>query len=878
MSRNSRPLGPLSRSKLAHFSTFLSFCRGKSRISQDSSSWISVPLSSRAVTKSLLLLLLSIALVGCNLPLPGRPKPPSGTPVPGSPTGSGSGIPGTIVAPPTETPVPIVRVSAGDKSLFNGDVDAAMQQYRAASQETSDPNIRVAALWGLARSQVADDRYNDAVTTLDQLIADYPKSPFAAPASFLKGQSLDATQHYSDAAAAYQAYLTGRPGVLDSYTNELRGDALTQAGQFGDALTAYTAAKSAPHLDDRQALDIKIAETHASLGEYDTAIPMYNTISTNTTNDYTRAEMDFLIGQAYLKQGKNDLAYESFRHAVSNYPLSNYAYQSLVQLLNANISVDDLDRGITDYYAGQYDVALAALERYIANNPGEDGTGHYYRAYTLENLQQYTKAVDAFTFFIQNYASNPKWVDAWEEKAFLQWYRLDQYPQAAQTLLDYVQAQPSSGQAPDELMSAARIYERDGRFDDAAKTWERVANDYPGNDQAPTAIFFAGIMQYRQSDFNGALPLFEKSLVLSTAPEDQARAYLWIGKTHDKQGDKTGSQNAWQQGQVADPGGYYSQRCSDLLMGVAPFTPPATTDLQTNLTAERKAADSWVRLTFKLPANTDLSGLGTLQSDPRLIRGRELWSLGLYDDARLEFEDLRCELATLASLDCASLAKLSNAPALTEQTAGQLAVMTYTFANYLLDIGMYRSGIYASRQVLSLAGLTTQAQTMLAPPYFSRVRYGLYYNDLIIPAAQQNGFDPLLLFSVIRQESLFEGFVSSTAGARGLMQIVPSTGAGIAHALGWPINYDDSQLYRPNVSIAFGTYYLASGRKSVGGDLYAALAAYNAGLGNALDWKQLGQGDPDLFLESVRYEESRQYIRSIYEIYIIYRRLYGPSS
>jgi soluble lytic murein transglycosylase len=149
---------------------------------------------------------------------------------------------------------------------------------------------------------------------------------------------------------------------------------------------------------------------------------------------------------------------------------------------------------------------------------------------------------------------------------------------------------------------------------------------------------------------------------------------------------------------------------------------------------------------------------------------------------------------------------------------------------------------------------------------------------LIRPAARQNGFDPLFLFSVVRQESLFEGFVSSTAGARGLMQIVPSTGAGIARALGWPINYDADQLYRPNVSIAYGAYYLASQLNSVGGDLYAALAAYNGGVGNALDWKQLGQGDPDLFLESVRFEESRNYIRSIYEIYAIYRRLYGPGS
>lgn len=67
----------------------------------------------------------------------------------------------------------------------------------------------------------------------------------------------------------------------------------------------------------------------------------------------------------------------------------------------------------------------------------------------------------------------------------------------------------------------------------------------------------------------------------------------------------------------------------------------------------------------------------------------------------------------------------------------------------------------------------------MAPPYFGYIRYGLYYSDLVLPNAQENGLDPLFLFSVIRQESLFEGFVNSNAGARGLMQIVLSTGAQI---------------------------------------------------------------------------------------------------
>src|SRR5512140_1211842 len=405
--------------------------------------------SGRLRLGAILNLVLAALLAGCSL-VPQPPASPSLTPEPGSPpstTAPGSTVPPGV--PPTPTPVPVVRVGTGDKALFNGDIETAMLQYRSAVQDATDPQVRVAALWGLARSQYSDGRYDDAVATLDQLISEYPQSPYAAPASFLKGKSYSATEHYAEAAAAYEAYLQGRPGVLDSYAQELRGDALAQVGEYTDALAAYTAAQAAPHLDDAQALQVKIAQANASMEQYDTAISLYDAIATSTTNDYTRAQMDYLAGQAYISQGKNDVAYERFKHSIANYPRSYYAYQALVQLIAANVQVSDLDRGLTDYFAGQYDVALTALERYIAANPGEDGTAHYYRAYALDDLQQFDKALEAFTFFIQNYPSHPYWVDAWEEKSNIQWYRLDLYPQGAQTLLDFVAAEPNSPQAPD---------------------------------------------------------------------------------------------------------------------------------------------------------------------------------------------------------------------------------------------------------------------------------------------------------------------------------------------------------------------------------------------------------------------------------------------
>jgi soluble lytic murein transglycosylase len=127
---------------------------------------------------------------------------------------------------------------------------------------------------------------------------------------------------------------------------------------------------------------------------------------------------------------------------------------------------------------------------------------------------------------------------------------------------------------------------------------------------------------------------------------------------------------------------------------------------------------------------------------------------------------------------------------------------------------------------------------------------------------------------VTRQESLFEGFVRSNAGARGLMQIMPATGQSIATNAGWPANYSDEDLYYPKVNLTFGAHYLDSQRDYFDGQLYPALAAYNAGPGNASIWWDLSGGDPDLFLEIIRYEETRDYIRGIYEVFSIYRRLY----
>jgi len=791
---------------------------------------------------------LVFSIAGCSI-LPDLPAIPPGWTVTPSVTSTPTA---TFTPTVTPTPLPIAQVDAGDIAFFNGDYENALLHYQTAFKDSPDVLVQAAAKWGEARVRFADERYEETLAAIQTLVGGYPQSVHLGQAYFLQGLANYRLGNYQMAADSWQTYLILRPGYLDAYVQELRGDALYEAMNYDSAVAAYKAAIQEPSLGDDITLDLKVAATYSKLGNHEAALELYDGVSARATNDYIKAQAAYEAGVAYQALGQDEEALGKFRLNVESYPLSYYAYLSLVALLEAGAEVSQLDRGLVDYFAGQYDVAVAAFDRYITENPVNDGTAYYYRALSYRDLGNYEAAIKDFATFTANYPTHPRWEKAWGEKAFVEWYHLGSNGVAAKTLLDFVNGVPGSELSAEYLLSAARIYERGAKYEEALQVWARIANEYPGSEEAGTAVFLSGVIQYRNGDFASALDSFTRSLAFSLNAVGKARANLWIGKSQQKLGETEAALSAWRDAQNRDPGGYYSERARELLAEQEPFTPPAASNLTPDLAAERKDADSWVRITFNLPIETDLSGLGELANDGRVIRGTELWEMGLYEDARLEFENLRAEL-----------------------DAGMDGVGSYRLLNYLLELGLYRSAVFSARQALTIAGLDEHTESMMAPVYFSHVRYGLYYPDLVIPDAQSNGFDPLFIFSVMRQESLFEGFIQSGAGARGLMQIIPSTGGQIVSQLGWPPNYDEKDLYRPDVSVMFGTHYLARNRDLLDGNLYAALAAYNGGPGNALQWNQLAGEDPDLFLETVRFEETRNYIRNIYEIYAIYKRLYG---
>ena len=182
------------------------------------------------------------------------------------------------------------------------------------------------------------------------------------------------------------------------------------------------------------------------------------------------------------------------------------------------------------------------------------------------------------------------------------------------------------------------------------------------------------------------------------------------------------------------------------------------------------------------------------------------------------------------------------------------------------------AGLRRFRWILFLVLLAAVA-TFSAKWFLYRL-YPLPYRQSIEQRAAQFNLDPLLVAAVIRTESKFDPGAVSRKGARGLMQVMPSTGEWAADYLKIP-DFSADRLFDPDVNIWIGTWYLDRLRKDFGGDLVLALAAYNGGSGHVKDWLRSSQWTGEQrTIEQIPFPETRYFVDRVMKDFNRYRWLY----
>ncbi len=316
-------------------------------------------------------------------------------------------------------------------------------------------------------------------------------------------------------------------------------------------------------------------------------------------------------------------------------------------------------------------------------------------------------------------------------------------------------------------------------------------------------------------------------------------------------------------------------------------------------TAEDDATRAW-RVRIAVAGrnwSAALAGLDALdatqkQEDSwRYLRARVLQKLGEHEKARAGFTALANApdywgFLAADHLDTAYAICPSDPPSDAAREQALLARPGFTRAFELFAVGMLHD---ARREWLhALRDTDVESQQLIADLAFRRgwysraiftysygdslhfyqERFPFVYRKSVNAAARETGLDPAWIYALIRAESAWIPDAGSRADARGLMQLRPGTARRVAHR--HHIRFDGN-LFEPRMNIVLGTHYLARMMQRYNGAPWLAAAAYNAGPIRVDEWLDARAAlDPDLFVATIPYRETRRYVVAVMAYSVIY--------
>ncbi|MDX2075346.1 MAG: tetratricopeptide repeat protein [bacterium] len=753
---------------------------------------------------------------------------------------------------PTPDMPPDIALQVANRYWIDGYFENAVYAYEGLLQRGGEisPEIRAEAAYGMGRAALREGLFDYAISPLTILITEFPNDFRGAQAYFMRGDAFMGLSRWQEAINDYQIYLQIRPNLIDSYVHERIGDAQVNLGQTDNAYASYvSAAETARYVSAQASLHERVARLHLARGEVESAVAEYDKILAFAQNDAYRAQITYMAGEALLSAGDLPRGTIRMTQVFNDYPDTEQAYSAMQILLQNGQVLNNYQRGLVSYFNEDYEGAVTAFNTYtteaqLADIPADL---HLYLGISYRAIGNFEAAIIAFKTITTQYPNDELFSNGLLEQARTRFVAQD----VEGAISEYLAIAQNFGYleqtAAEALWRAGYLYATTERPVEARDIFLRLADTFPNSTQAVSGLQIAADALLAVNDTFGAETLYARIATTPVATADErANAYLQVGRLASLRGDQNTTQTAFNQVISLAPSSYYASRARDILANRIPFTPPAQYVFEFDALADITETEDWLRATFGIIQPSPLWVLSPeLEQDPRIVRGRELWALGIVDEAQDEFDEVI-------------------------ESYSDNALASYQLAVYMSILGAYRPSIFAAANVFVVAGVGT----LDAPPYLGRLRFPIYYRDVVVNVADRYNFDPLLMFSLIRHESFFETYATAAAGEKGLTQVIPPTGEYIAQQIGWR-DYDHSDLFRPYAGIEFGAYYLSEQLNLFDGNVYASLSAYNAGPGRGMAWLEVAGDDPDRFMAAITISSTQTYVQRIYNNYAMYRALYG---
>jgi soluble lytic murein transglycosylase-like protein len=392
------------------------------------------------------------------------------------------------------------------------------------------------------------------------------------------------------------------------------------------------------------------------------------------------------------------------------------------------------------------------------------------------------------------------------------------------------------------LWALARLQEERHELARASDLYQRLAQEFPTHAQAEPSLWQAGWMQYGQRHYQAAATLWQSFEQRFPRSPWLPQVLYWQARAAQQEGHQDMALRLYQQ-IVADYPVHY-------------YTTQGYANLQTMGARSAHAAGKSLPITPVLLQDSAVLPAEPSQRSPskahfHFVRVQELQQLQMYQPAGQEIRSLA---ALLPSTPAAQYS---------------LALLYSTNQQY----------VAAFRALNSVIETLSPAEVRGLPRDFWTTLYPQVFWPEVSQLAQAINLNPYLVLSIIRQESAFNPAAISSAGARGLMQLMPATAQEVLTRLKLPPE-SATRLHDPQLSITLGTRYFAGLLQRYQGNMVLALAGYNAGPGRASRWREQWSSVPtDEFIERIPLDETRSYVKLILRNLMMYERLYkGPQA
>lgn len=556
-------------------------------------------------------------------------------------------------------------------------------------------------------------------------------------------------------------------------------------------------------------------------GGTDRALPVALDAAARAATAEQRAQAAFEAAQIQFTLRDSAGARLSLRRAIDEAPGSTVALDAARLLTTVRGVTPDDHLAIGRLYArhGNATRALTSLDRWLASGQGiadERAAVQLELGRALFTARRYVEVERRMTAALAGTLPDSLAAEA-RLLVGRSRYRQNRITQGRATLRAVADSFPAAPAAAEALFLVADLEHDAGRLDAARTLYLRAVETGSARDAAGDAALRLGGLLLADGDAAGAAAVFTRYHRAGPEGDRLQQAAFWAGRATMDAGDSAAGRAFLREALEYDPVTWYGQRAAELL-GDGSWTDSLAPDAQTGPAGERLARGALHRM--------DL-----------------LAELGLGDAFDIELEHARARLFD-------------------EDNA------IYALAEGLhLREGRLLTAVLLGREIKRREGRWS--------PRLLRIVYPFPFRDEILAHATSRGLDPYLVAGLIRQESLFNPTIRSSAGAIGLMQVRPATGRELARRAGVS-PFSNNLLTRPDTNVRLGTLYFSELLARYDGRIGYVLAAYNAGPSRLARWRELPEArDADLFAERIPFRETREYVKIVQQNAGIYRALYA---